>query len=63
MGAGEMAHQLRALAALTEDLGSILAPHGSSQPSGTQVPRDLTPSSGLCGHQTHTLRIAIHAGK
>lgn len=63
MGAGELAHRLRALVALTEDLGSILAPHGTSQPSGTQVPRDLIPSSGLCGHQTHTLRVAIYTGK
>jgi hypothetical protein len=41
-----MAQRLRALTALSEDLG--LVPFGGSQPSVTPVPGDLTPSS-LCG--------------
>jgi hypothetical protein len=44
-GAAEMAQQLRALAALAEDPGSIPSTHnGSSHLSLTPVPTDLTPS-------------------
>ena len=44
LGAGEMAQQLRALAALPEDLSSISQhPHGSSQLSITPVPGDPAP--------------------
>lgn len=31
--------------------GEISQTHGGSQPSGTQVPRNLVPSSGLGRHQ------------
>jgi hypothetical protein len=44
---------IRALAALTEDLGSVPSTHkaASSQLSVTPGPEDLTLSSGLHGHQ------------
>lgn len=46
-----MVQYLRALPALPEDPGfHSQYPHGSSQPSATPVPGDLTPS-GLHGHQ------------
>jgi hypothetical protein len=32
------------------------SPHGNSQYSVTQVPRDLTPSSGFHDHQANTYR-------
>lgn len=49
-----MAQQLRALAAPAEDPGSSLMA-GGSQPPVTSVPGDLTHSSDLCGHWTHTV--------
>lgn len=45
-----LAQQFRALAVLTEDPGSILSPI-------TPAPRDLTPSSGLCGYYMHVKHI------
>lgn len=42
--AGDMAHQLTALVALAEDLGT------NSQHTEALVLENLTPSSGLCGH-------------
>jgi hypothetical protein len=46
--------RLRALAALAEDTGSIPNPLGSSQPSVTPVPLDLTPTSDLHRDQEQT---------
>lgn len=41
MWAGKMAHRLRAVAVLSEDLGSLLIiPHGNSRVSITPVPED-----------------------
>jgi hypothetical protein len=55
----ELEEQLRALATLAQDLGSIastpLAPPGGSQPTLT--------SSGLRGHQAHMWCTDMHAGK
>lgn len=50
-GAQDMAQQLRVLAALTEDPGSILSTH--SDP----VPEDPTLSSGLLRHCTYGMHI------
>lgn len=50
-----MAQQLRVLAALTEDPGSLPSTHMAAYfncPS--PVSEDLTPSSGLHGHQACT---------
>lgn len=48
----ETAHQLIALAALTEDLGSQ-NPHGCPQSPVTLVPSDLNNPSDLCGYHTY----------
>ena len=45
-GAGDMAQRLRALVALSKDLGfSSQYPHGSLQPSLTPIPGDPMPSN------------------
>lgn len=46
----KLAQQLRAKAALPEELSVSEDPHGGSEPSLTLVPGDLTPSSGLPRH-------------
>lgn len=58
---------LRPLAALTEDLDCPQSPHDGSQPSVIPVLGDLTPSSGLQGHEVYTwytgikcIKITIH---
>ena len=67
--AGEMAPQLRALAAFPEDPDLIPSTHNcDSQPSVTPVPGDLTPSSGIlvyCMHMMHrhTCRQNTHIHK
>lgn len=38
-------------------------PHGSPQPSITPVPGDLTPSSGVLGHQAHKWYTDTHVDK
>lgn len=52
-GVGEVALQLRTLAALVEDPSSV-------QPSVTQVPWDPALSSGLCGYCIGTQYMAVH---
>lgn len=47
-GFGDMAQRSRAHAVPAEDQGSILSTHMQLP---TAVPRDLLPSSGLCGYQ------------
>ena len=54
---------IRALAALSEDLGSVLHPHGSSQLPATPVPGDLMLSSGFLGYQAHMECTHKHASK
>lgn len=48
--AGEMAQQLRTLAACKGHKFSFQHPHGSSQPSVVTVPGDLINFSGLLGY-------------
>jgi hypothetical protein len=60
--AGEIAQQLRVLAALSEDLGSFNSyyPHGSSQLSVTPVPGNPTPSNRhTCRQNTNAHEIKI----
>jgi hypothetical protein len=52
-----MAHQLRALAALPADPGSIPSTHTGAHNSVTPIPENLTPS------QRHTCRPNINAHK
>jgi hypothetical protein len=47
-GAGEMAQQLRIIAALPEDWLNSQHLHGCSQPSMTPVPGHRIPFSGSC---------------
>lgn len=47
-----MAQGFRTLTVLAEGTDSVLAPHGHSQLSVTLASEDLTPPSGLRGHQT-----------
>jgi hypothetical protein len=54
-----MAQWLRALAALPEDLGSILC---TLMAAVAAVPGDLMPSSGLQRHQVHMWFTDISAG-
>lgn len=55
-----MAHPLRALVALVEDLGSFLIPyHSWSQLPVAPAPGHVTPSSGVHGHR-HTYRKHTH---
>lgn len=49
--AGEMAQLLGSLAALPGDPDLIPNTHTVAHNSATPIPRGLTPSSGLCGHQ------------
>lgn len=53
LGAGEKAQQLRTLSALSDDLGSIPSIHWWLTTVYTPVPRNLTPSFGLQGHQAY----------
>lgn len=57
-----MAHQLRTLAALLEEPGSIVAHSstGSSQPPTTPVLGDLTPYSRLYTHCAHGMHLHTH---
>lgn len=59
-GAGEMAQQFRARAALAE-LFNCQHPCSSSQLSVAPASEDLTPSSGLHGHQAHVVYTSTHA--
>jgi hypothetical protein len=53
IGAGEMAQQLRALAALIEDCSSVPTPRLSGpQPPPTLILGDPAPSGGLCKYCT-----------
>ena len=58
--AGEMAQQLRALAALPEDW---LLTQKLTAICIAPVPGDLVPSSDLLGHQAHMWYTAIHSSK
>jgi hypothetical protein len=57
-----MAQQLRALAALLEDLGSIPSTYmGSSKPSITPALGDITPSGRhTCSQNTNVYKIKIN---
>jgi hypothetical protein len=58
IGTGKVAQWLRPLAALTEDQVQHTGTyHGGLQPTGTLVPRDSIPSSGLHRHYTHVVHI------
>lgn len=58
-----MAQQIRAIAALAEDLGSGQHLHGHPQPYVNPVPADPVPASDFCRHQVHTQYTCIQAGK
>ena len=58
-----MAWWLRALAALVEDLGSILSTHTETRLSVTPVPRGLMPPSGIHRHCRKEVHVNIRAGK
>jgi hypothetical protein len=57
--AGEIAQQLKALAAFSEDLGSTSSTHTAP----LELPEDLIPSSDLHRNQSHLWQIHIHEGK
>jgi hypothetical protein len=61
--AGEMAHWLKALIALAQDLGLVPNTHGGRWPSETPVPKALPPSWPLWApwaHNAHTYLQAKH---
>lgn len=55
-----MVSQLRAPAALADELGLVPSTHRVAHGHATLAPVDLMWSSGLCGHSTHTDRQSIH---
>lgn len=59
LGPVEMVRQLRALAALADELGLVPNTHRAHS-HVTLAPVDLMWSSGLYGHSTHTYRQSIH---
>jgi len=60
LGAKEMSQWSRALAALSEDPGSIFSAYRGSSPSVTPVSGAMTPSSGFHRQQAHTKCISTH---
>lgn len=59
-----MSQQLRALSALSGDLGSVPSIHSEAHSSLlTLVPGDLIPTLGLCKHQIRVYYTYIHPGK
>lgn len=59
----EMGQQLRARAALVEDLGDSYHLHGSAQPHTFPAPGALTTTSGLFRHSTHTTQFDTNQQK